>query len=310
MSSFTICSPRPVASPELAGTAPAGERATSRFTPPPELKSPPQSAATALTVAPPPQRGWLASWFAPRPPQVADPAQRDVNRAWQHANVMPQEIHKLHGILANNTRLLATAPNGWEELLTPYVVVRASAIAALASAKVHLDGAFDAGVQAALALPSRKTYDRAVAHIRAADAECEALIPTMQERYGEAKAIADKATREQEEAQAAQREMRESAKDLSPEKRQSLVARITQLAAVDYLFASAAYGDTERSGVDMRAIPPDGVIPTLVLQGEIVFGRRLNQYEAVALNGSRTITSLAELIDLVDSMMGRGGSGA
>lgn len=282
---------------------------SSRFEPIPDLKAPEQSTTTVVATVPPaPQRGLFGSWFASKPAAPVDPVQNDANRAWRQAAGLPNQVAALSGMLGNNTQLLTTAPNNWEELLTPYVLARAATVAVMASMKVQLDEALDAGVQTALALPSRDIYQRSAAKVRAADAECEALIPTARARHAEAMEAQAKVTQAAEQAKTAERNLRESVRDLDPKVRTGLIEHIRALAEGGYHFARAAYQDPAAPpNVDINLIPPEGVIPTLVLHGTMVFGKKhpASNYNVIPHGNQRPVNSLAELIELAESLMGR-----
>jgi hypothetical protein len=232
----------------------------------------------------------------------------DADRAAQFANNMRTALTDLHSHLTNDAWLLTQAPNHAIQLFKDYDAAKASALAALACVKKRIDAALAAGAAAAVSCPTRTRYAEVAATIDGMEAEREALGPAAEARHSEVLAAADKAEQARRAAESAASAARDDLKNLYGARRDSLVERMAQLTNIDTLgFARHPYAHPENpSNPVVTLIAAQAVIPSLVLYGKVYFGTRAaKNYDYITADSAKPITTLAQLEDLVDALMGK-----
>ncbi len=270
----------------------------------PSLKPlPQQQTGTNVVAAAPPKRGWLSFGMrrAPRDPDIAQ-AYSVTSQVAQ----LKSTLTSLHDTLASNTNICRRAPHHWQELVTPYNVARASAIAMLNGLAARLDLAAQQGATAALSQPSRALFESAVNDIRVADVEFASLEATCETRHAEALAEADRDAQAKARVAAASIVNTEELKDLGGERRASVEDRISKLRRAGYGFARFPIKDSRNPPkADTSILDSDSVIPALALNGSLVFGKTWSG--GVLADGMRAVSSVGDLVEIVDTLMGRDG---
>ncbi len=268
---------------------------------------PQTSTTTAVVVAePPPRRGFWSSLFTPTPSHPKDPNIDEANRAVAQSERLRWTLSRVHELLPNNARILEQAPHQWEQLFTQYDAARASTIAMLSGLKTRLDTAAAAGATAALSAPSRARFEAAAINVRSADAECASLRSAAQLRHAEALEESERAAQAAAVIEQKRATFREDLKHINGARRASIEERLEKLSKAGYGFAFYAFDDPARPGTaEVTILAPMAVIPTLADKQRVVFNK-VDQFWRIAHEGSRVISSGAELEDIVDEYMGRG----
>lgn len=241
-------------------------------------------------------------WWRSTPAVPPDEFAPDATRANQFVSGMRNALTVIQTNLANDAWVVGHAPEHVGQIYKDYDVAKASALAALANVKSRIDSALAAGAAAAVTTPTRPRYAEIAAGVVALEAERDAFGQIVESRHTEVLATRDKAEREKQEAARVAQKVRDDLKELYGARRDSLVSRIHRLTdKTGFAFACNPYPNNGNK--DYVLLAHEAVIPSLVLNASICFGKHNGSY--IPADGAKLIGNLAELEDLVDSLMGK-----